>query len=328
VNGAAKLQLTLALGDYDINRGLIDGTVRPEGIDLIPITLHSPERHWRMMRGQEFDACELSLASYLMINDRRSLPFLAIPVFPHRRFRHSYLFVNAAAGLSAPKDLEGRKVGLRTWQNTAALWLRGILEEHYGVDISSIQWFCQDEEDIPFTLPPEFKVTYLGRDRNVNQMLVEGELDGLIFPEIPSAFKQGDPRVQRLFADAKAEEQRFYRETGLFPLMHTVVITENLLERDPWVATSLLKAFRVSKELAWRQMEDPRRISLAWVRELIEEQREVMGKDPWPYDLPSNRQGLETMIRYAHRQGMIARPMPVEDLFFGPSLAVMPVGYV
>jgi len=328
VSGAGRPRLTLACGDYDINRGLIDGTVEPEGIDLVTLTLHSPERHWRMMRGQEFDVCELSLASYLMIRDQRSLPFIAIPVFPHRRFRHSYIFVNASAPLKTPRDLEGRKVGIRTWQNTAGLWQRGILEEHYGVDVSSIHWFRQDEEDISFELPARFKLTQLGRDQNLNRMLLEGQVDALLYPEIPSAFLQGDPRVRRLFADAKAEEQRYYRETGLFPLMHTVVIKDSVLEQCPWVATSLRKAFQTSKERAWEEMEDPRRISLAWVRELIEEQREVLGRDPWPYDLPSNRKGLETMIRYSHRQGMIRQQMEPEELFFGPSLETMPVGYV
>ena len=328
MSSGGKLRLTLACGDYDINRGLIEGTIQPEGIELITITLPSPERHWRMMISQEFDICELSMASYLMIRDQGTVPIIAIPVFPHRRFRHSYIFVNASAGLSTPKDLEGRKVGVRTWQTTAGLWTRGILEEHYGVDITKIRWYRQDTEDIPFTLPPEFDMTQLSRDQNMNRMLAEGELDAMIYPEIPSAFKQGDPRIKRLFANAKAEEQRFFRETGLFPIMHTVVIKESLLERYPWVAMSMLKAFRASKELAWQLMEDPRRISLAWVRELIEEQREVMGRDPWPYDLPSNRKALETMIRYSKRQGMIQRAMAPEELFFKPALEELPVGYV
>ena len=328
MSGAKRLQLAIALGDYDINRGLIDGSVRPEGTDLVPIILASPERHWRMMRGLEFDVCELSLASYLMVRDQRRLPIIAIPVFPHRRFRHSYIFVNSRAGIGEPKDLEGRKVGIRTWQTTAGLWIIGVLEEHYRVDITSIQWYRQVVEDILFSVPAEFEIIQLGLDRNLNRMLVEGEVDALIFPEMPTAFKQGDPRVRRLFEDAKAEEQRYYRATGLFPLMHTVVIKEELLERCPWVANSVLKAFRASKELAWRQMEDPRRVSLAWLRELIEEQREILGRDPWPYDLPANRKALETMIRYSHRLGMIRRPMPPEELFFPQSLEAMPVGYV
>lgn len=328
LSSARRLQLTVALGDYDINRGLIDGTVQPEGVELIPITLASPERHWRMMRGLEFDVCELSLASHLMVRDQRRLPIIAIPVFPHRRFRHSYIFVNSQAGICQPKDLEGRKVGIRTWQTTAGLWITGLLEEHYGVDIAAIRWYRQDVEDIPFSLPAEFSLTQLGPDQNLNQMLVAGEVDGLIFPELPSAFKQGQPRVRRLFEDAKTEEQRFYRATGLFPLMHTVVINEKLLDRYPWLAQSMLKAFRASKELAWRRMEDPRRVSLAWLRELIEEQRAILGRDPWPYDLPANRAALETMIRYSHRLGMIQRPMPPEELFFPQSIEALPVGYV
>lgn len=323
-----RLRLTLALGDYDINRGLIEGTVRPEAIDLVPVPLHSPERHWRMMRGLEFDVCELSLGSYLLIRDQRSLPLIAIPAFPHRRFRHSYIFVSTEAGIAAPGDLEGRRLGIRTWQNTALLWLRGLLEDQYGVDLTKIEWYRQDEEDMPFDLPASFKLTQLRRDQNLNTMLLDHEVDALLYPEIPTAVKQGDPRVRRLFEDYKAEEQRYYRETGLFPIMHTVVIKESLLEKYPWVATSILKAFRASKELAWQQMEDPRRISLAWVRELIEEQRALMGRDPWPYDLASNRAALETMIRYAHRQGMIQHTMSPEDLFFPPSLEGMPIGYV
>jgi 4,5-dihydroxyphthalate decarboxylase len=323
-----RLRLTLACGDYDINQGLVDGSVQPEGIDLVTLTLGSPERHWRMMRGQEFDVCELSLASYLIIRDQGRLPFIAIPAFPHRRFRHSYIFVNANAEVNAPKDLEGRKVGIRTWQNTAGLWIRGILEDDYGVDPTAIEWYRQDEEDIPLELPSEFKLTQLDRRQNLNDMLVNGEVDALIFPEMPSAFKEGDRRVRRLFTDAKAEEQRYYRATGLFPLMHTVVIKEQVLEQHPWVATSMLKAFRASKQLAWQRMEDPRRISLAWVRELIEEQRALLGNDPWPYDLPANRKALETMIRYSKRQGMIEQPVKPEELFFPASLESMPVGYV
>jgi 4,5-dihydroxyphthalate decarboxylase len=322
------LSLTLACGDYDINRGLIEGTVRPEGIELVSVPLSSPERHWRMMRGLEFDICELSLGSFLVIRDQRSLPFIGIPAFPHRRFRHSYFFVRSDAGIDKPRDLTGRRVGIRTWQNSALIWMRGSLEEEYGVDLTSIEWLRQDEEDMPLSIPPEFKITQLRRDQNLNQMLLDSEVDALLYPEIPTAFLQGDPRVRRLFPDSKAEEQRYYRATGLFPLMHTVVIKESLLEQHPWVATSMLKAFRASKELAWRKMEDPRRISLAWVRELIEEQRALLGPDPWPYDLPSNRKALEAMIRYAHRQGLIKEPMAPEDLFFPPSLETMPIGYV
>jgi 4,5-dihydroxyphthalate decarboxylase len=320
VVGADRLRLTLACGDYDINRGLIEGVVQPEGIELVPLTLSSPERHWRMMRGREFDVCELSLGSYLMIRDQRSLPFIAIPAFPHRRFRHGYIFVNGEAGIERPKDLEGRKVGIRTWQVTAGLWIRGILEEQYGVDLSRIEWFRHDQEDIPFELPERFRMTQLGRDQNVSEMLAEGELDALIYPEVPSTMKRGDRRVRRLFSDPGAEERRFYAETGLFPLMHAVVIEERVLAERPEVATSLLEAFRASKRLAWERMDEPEYLPLVWGREAVEEQRALMGRDPWAYELPKNRPALEAMLRYAHRQGLVRRAMEPEELFFPGSL--------
>lgn len=320
-----RLRLTLACGNYDINAALLDGSISPEGIDLISLAMPSPERHWRMLRSQEFDICELSMASYLLLRDRRSYPFVAIPVFPHRRFRHGYIFVNASSGIRAPQDLDGRTIGIRNWQNTAGLWIRGILEERYGVDLSRIQWLSQDEEDIPFDLPPRFQMRQLQPGQNLSQMIVGGEVEALVYPEIPTSFKLGDPRVRRLFERPKDEEQAYFRETGLFPIMHTVVVKEAVLEKHAWVAQAMLKAFRASKELAFQQMENPRRISLAWVRELVEEERRVLGADPWPYNLPDNRVALETMVRYAQSQGLMRRELAVEDLFFTPALEEMPV---
>lgn len=310
------LRLTLALGDYDINRGLIDGADTIQGVDAVPLTLSSPERHWRLLRHHEFDICELSMASYLAMRSSGSDPYTAIPVFPHRRFRHSYIFVNPAAGVTSAKDLEGRAVGLRTWQTTAGLWTRGILEEHYGVDLRSITWYTQDEEDIPLDLAAHgFSHRRVPAGDDVDRMLLAGELHGLIYPELPPSYRAGDPRVVRLFADAKAEEQRYVAATGVFPIMHTVVIRDALLAAYPWLGMEVVKAFRRSKERAWRQMEDPRRVSLAWFREALEEQRQVLGPDPWPYDLPNNRRALEAICGYAARQGLTTRPLAPEDLF-------------
>ena len=328
MRNSSKVRLTLACGDYDINLGLLNGSVKPEGVDLIPLALPSPERHWRMIRSQEFDVCELSLGSYLMLRDQALLPLIAIPVFPHRRFRHSYIFVNGDAGIRVPKDLEGRRVGIRTWQTTAGVWTRGILEEYYSVDLSRIHWLRQDEEDIPSVSPPAFDIVQLPHDQNLSDMLAAGDIDGLIYPETPSCFKRGAPTVRRLFADPKAEEQQFYRDTGLFPLMHTVVIREAVLEAYPWIGTALVKAFQTSKELALQRLQDPRRISLAWIQSLLEEQVALMGKDPWSYDFCTNRVGLETLIRYAHGQGLIRSLLRPEDLFYPPALHVMPLGYV
>ncbi len=322
------LSLSLACGDYDINQGLITGEVRPQSVDLHVLTMSSPERHWRLLRHNEFDVCELSMASYLAMRDRHSAPYAAIPVFPHRRFRHSYLFVNPNAGVRDARDLEGKRIGLRTWQTTAGLWTRGILQEHYGVDIHSIDWVMQDEEDIPLDLPSRnFRARRVPEGDDVDRMLVEGDLDALIYPELPPSFRKGDPRIRRLFPDAKAEEQRFVKQTGIFPIMHTVVIREDLTDAHPWLPMTLVQAFRRSKDRAFARMEDPRRVSLAWFRESLEEQRAVLGVDPWSYDLPSNRHTLEVFCGYAHEQGLTERRLTPEDLFI-PSSIDEPPHYV
>jgi 4,5-dihydroxyphthalate decarboxylase len=321
-----QLRLTLGCGDYDINQALISGEVRIQGVDLVALTMSSPERHWRLVRHHEFDICELSMASYLAMRGEQlqSHPYLAIPVFPHRRFRHSYLFVNRDAGVRSPRDLEGRAVGLRTWQTTAGLWTRGILQEFYDVDLRSIDWVTQDEEDIP--LDPSgargFRMQRVSKEsgQDVDSMLVNGELSGLMYPELPPSFRAGDPRIQRLWPDAKAEEQRFFQSTGIFPIMHTVVIREALLEQYPWLGMNVVQAFRRSKSRAWKQMEDPRRVSLAWFREALEEQREILGPDPWPYDLSSNHKTLAALCTYAHEQALTSTLLTPEELFHASSL--------
>lgn len=310
------LRLSLACGDYDINQALIAGEVTVQGVELTTLHMSSPERHWRLQRHQEFDICEYSIASYLAMREvgGDDPPYVAIPVFPHRRFRHSYLFVNASQALHEPRDLEGRAVGLRTWQTTAGLWTRGILEEHYGVNIAAIEWVTQDEEDVPLDLPG-FHLRRVEEGKDVDRMLVEGELAGLVYPELPPSFRNGDPRIRRLFPDAAEEEKRYFQQTGIFPIMHAVVIRRSLLAEHPWLAMNVVQAFRRSKALAQKRMEDPRRVSLAWFREALEEQRSILGDDPWPYDLPSNRAALEAACTYAHRQGLTSRRFTPDELF-------------
>jgi 4,5-dihydroxyphthalate decarboxylase len=317
---ADNVRLTLACGDYDINLGLVNGSIGVAGVDLVSLTMPSPERHWRLIRHQEFDVCEFSMASYMLLRDRGELPYVAIPAFPHRRFRHSYLFVNAAAGITEPRQLEGKKIGLRTWQTTAGFWMRGILEDSYGLDIRSVEWFTQDEEDIPIDLPAGIRLQRVPEGDDVDRMLLDGELSALLYPELPPSWRNGDPRIKRLFPDAKAEEMRYFQRTGMFPIMHTVVVREDLLRQYPWLGMNLVQAFRRSKDLAWERMEDPRRVSLAWFREALEEQRETLGRDPWPSDLENNRASLVAICRYAHRQGLTRRQFTPEELFDPASL--------
>ncbi len=309
-----RLPLTLACGDYDVNRGLIDGDVIPQGVDLTVLTYPSPQRHWRMARDLEFDVCEFSLASYLVIHGRGEPALTAIPAFPHRRFRHGYVLVNADAGIDRPKDLEGRRIGIRTWQTTAGLWMRGILQDDHDVDLRSIEWVAQDEEDIALEHAGGFRIVRAPAGRTVTELVVAGELDALIYPDMPDPRALGD-RVVPLFPDAKQVEMEYARRTGFFPLMHTVVLRRELDEAHPWVARELLAAFVTSKDRAFERMGDPRRVSLAWLREALEEQRRVLGPDPWAYGLRPNRRALETMIRWAAEQGLIAARFEPESLF-------------
>jgi 4,5-dihydroxyphthalate decarboxylase len=318
------LPLTIALGDYDINRGLIDGSIVPQGTAPRVLVYPSPERHARMVRHLEFDVCELSLGSYLMLHDRADPPLIAIPVFPHRRFRHGYVFVDARAGITTPRDLEGRRVGIRTWQTTAGIWARGMLQDDHGLDLSTIEWVRQDPEDLPLADPSRFRFSAVAAGDTVTAMLERGELAGLIYPERPTALGRPDARTTRLFPDPKAAEMAWAQRTGLFPLMHTVVVRRDLIDRHPWLALNLMTAFRAAKDLAFERMRDPRRISLAWFEEALAEQRQVLGPDPWAVGLGPARDGLETLIRWSHEQGLIARPMAVESLFVPSTLDDVP----
>lgn len=320
------LALSIALGDYDVNDGLILGTVHVSGVELNPLVMPSPERHWRMVRHLEFDVCELSLATYLALRDRGGFPASAIPAFPHRRFRHGYAFVNARAGISRPADLNGRCVGVRNWGTTAGLWLRGILADEHGVDLASIDWVAQDDDDLPLDIAP-FRLRRVPDGASVVGMLLAGELDGLIYPEAPPPEVMADPRIARLFPDPKAAELDYVARTGIFPLMHAVVVRDALVEAHPWLARALLDGFTASTELAFRRMRDPRRVSLAWFADAMAEQRRLLGDAPWATGVAANRRALETAARYAHEQRLTARRLAVEELFV-PSTLEDPPRYV
>ena len=322
----AKLNLTLACGAYDLLRPLIEGVVVPAGIDLNVLTMASPERHGRMLRHEEFDVCELSLVAYLVALDQ-GRTFRAIPVFPHRRFRHGYMVKRMNCGVEKPADLNGKRVGLDTLQNSAGLWMRGILQDHYGVDLKTVEWWCQEEEDIPFEPAKWMKVRGVPKGKNIDQMLVDGELEAALYPETLPSIKKGSPKVGLLFPDAKAAEIDYYKKSGIYPIMHTVVVKQEILEKNLWVAVSLQQAFQRSKEICYERMKDPRNFTLVWVKETMQEQERIFGPDPWPYNLDDNRKALEAAVRYEYEQGMIKKKFQIEELFFPPSLQEIQ-GYV
>ena len=313
---AGKLRLTVACGDYDIIRPLKEGLVEAGGLELVFLTDMGPrERHWRLARKHEFDVCEENVGAYFIARDQGH-PISAIPVFLHRRFRHGFLFVNAAAGIRAPKDLAGKKVGGTNFQPASNIWMRGILEEEYGLPHRQVTWVVERSEDVAFTPPQDLAIEMIAPGKRLDLMLAEGEIAAMLSPELPRAFLQGDKRIVRLFPDYKEIELAYFRRTGIFPIMHVTTIKQEIVDRYPWVATNLVKAFEAAKQIAYRRIANPRTVPIAWVRSALEEQEAVLGPDPWAYGLtPGNRRNLETVMRYTFEQGMIGKTMPLDDLF-------------
>ena len=311
-----KIHLTLATGDYESIRALKEGTVKPDGIELTVLTdMTSDIRHWRMLRNKEFDVAELSMSNYLMAK-YTGLPYTAIPVFLHRRFRHSFIYLNANKDISKPADLIGKKVGLRNFQATANLWIRGILEHEFGLPHKSIQWFKQDDEEVDWTPPDDLNIQRITADKNVEAMLLDGELDALIHPELIRAILDHDPRVTRLFPHYRDIEIDYFKRTGIFPIMHTTAIRQEVVDKYPWVPLNLMQAFEESKKVAYQRMENPRIVPLAWFRYFLEEQEELLGTDPWIYGLGEiNKKALETLMQYSQEQGLIGRRMALDELF-------------
>ena len=313
---AGKLRLTVACGDYEIVRALKEGTVEADGIELVMLTGMGPrERHWRMARKAEFDVCEANVGAYFMERDHGDA-LTAIPVFLHRRFRHGFLFVNAAAGIREPKDLIGKKVGGTNFQPASNIWMRGILEEEHGLPHRQVTWVVERSEDVPFTPPKDLRIEMIAPGKKLDVMLAEGEIPALLSPDLPRLFLAGDQRIVRMFPNYKDIELAYFRRTGMFPIMHVTTIKREIVDKYPWVATNLAKAFEEAKNIAYRRIANPRTVPIAWVRTALEEQEEVLGRDPWAYGLnPANRNTLATVLRYTFEQGMISRMFPLDELF-------------
>ena len=319
----SDLNLTLACEDYDRTRALLDGSVKPEGIDLTYLALPVEEIFWRMLRFEDFDVAELSMGAFLVAAAQGRRSFTAIPVFPSRTFRHRCFFVNSSSGIERPEDLRGKRVGVPEYTMTASVWLRGLLEHEYGVAPEEIQWFQGGEEQpgrkdrVDFDLPAKIRLEVIPEDRTLNAMIESGEIDALISPRMPSCFLSGSQNVRRLFPDYKRVEMDYFRKTGLFPLMHLMVIRMGVYEKNPWVAQSLYKAFCEAKDLCFSKIYDSNvlRTSLPWTLADYEETRLLMGENYWPYGFAANRHGLETLQSYLLEQGLIKKSLDLEKLF-------------
>jgi 4,5-dihydroxyphthalate decarboxylase len=311
------LQLTIACGDYDRTHPLIDGSVKPEGIELNWLVLPHFEIWTRMLNHYDFDVSEISLSSYIIA---RTLgrPLTAIPVFPARAFRHSYVFINTKSGIREPKDLMGRRVGLAEFQQTATVWIRGILQHEYGVKLEDVQWYTwAPHQRMEISLPRRYKVTHLTPDRKPDQMLFDGELEAIMVPSLLPSLFNPPPHVRRLFENSLKVEAEYFKKTGIFPIMHSVALRQDVWEKHPWIARSLFKAFQRAKEEAYARLKDPSpyKISLAWFRGPVEEQEQILGDDPWPYGVEKNRHVVETLSTYLYEQGLAEKKLKMEDLF-------------
>jgi 4,5-dihydroxyphthalate decarboxylase len=317
------VHLTLACSDYDRTRSLREGEIVPEGIELTYLRLPVEETFFRMLRHREFDVAEMSLSSYsvsLLADD----PWLvAIPVFPSRAFRHSGVFVNRASGIAGPEDLPGKVVGVAEYELTANVWIRGILAEHHGVPVESVAYRTAGleqpdrPEKLAIELPPEIDVQPLGTGRSLSDALAAGEIDALYTPRAPSSFMRGAPEVGRLWSDAAAAEAAYYADTGIFPIMHVLVLPRELHERDPWIARSLFKAFVAARDRAYDLMRETAALPYMLPFLPLDYERivELMGRDFWSYGLEPNRHGLETFLSYHHEQGLSRRLIEPEELF-------------
>jgi 4,5-dihydroxyphthalate decarboxylase len=318
-----RLRLTLACWDYDRTRALADRSVQPDGIDLVYLTQPVEETFFRMLRHREFDCSEMSLSSYTASLDAEDPPFIAIPVFPSRFFRHSCIFVSAKSGIRKPEDLKGKRVGVPEYQMTAPVWIRGILSDDHGVSVTDVEHCPGGEEEpgrdekIRLNLPGAIRLRPIGPTQTLSRMLADGELDALVTARAPSTFHSQPDKVKRLFPDYVEQEKAYYRRTRIFPIMHTVVIRRDVYRANPWVAQSLYKAFTAAKAKAFEMYQQTAALPamLPWLVAHVEETRREMGEDWWPYGLAPNRPVLDAFLRYHHEQGLSRRRFAPEELF-------------
>ncbi len=318
-----NLDLNIACWDYDRTRPLTDGRVQPEGINLDITVLRPREIFPRMLQDQEFHASEMSLASYVILKARDQCPFVAIPVMLSKMFRHDCIYVRPDAGINEPADLRGKRIGLPQYSSTAGVFIKGLMQHEYGVSPQQMTWFMGGQDTpapaplVPLDLPDDIHLEFIPEDKTLEGMLADGELDALFATYIPNLFLSGSPTISRLFPNFKEVEQDYYRRTGIFPIMHTVVIREDVHREHPWVAASLYEAFSQAKDLAVGGLYDTDALALTlpFLIDHLEESRRIFGSDYWSYGVESNRPALEGLSQYVVDQGLAPRVVSTEELF-------------
>ena len=318
----AKLELSVAVGDYDRTRALIDGSVAIDGVDPIYMTLGPEEIFFRAFRAAEFDICELSLSSYTVKTAQNNCPYIAVPAFVSRAFRHTAIYVRTDR-VKKPEDLKGRKVGLPEYQLTANVWARALLEDDYGVKPSDIHWIrggieeAGRPEKLAIKLPPGVRLDNAPDGATISGLLEAGEIDGFIAPRPPTLVEKGHPNIGWLFSDPVAVAKDYYKRTGLFPIMHVVAIRRTLAEKHPWLPGAVFKAFEQAKAVGMEKLSDTSatKVTLPFVEEALRNARALMGEDYWSYGVEKNRKVLDYFLAQHHAQGLSSRRVAVDELF-------------
>lgn len=318
----SKLQLSVAMGDYDRTRALLDGRVLIDGVDPVYMTLSPEEMFFRAMRSVDFDICELSFSSYLVRASRGDSPYVAVPVFLSRAFRHTSIYVRKDR-IRQPADLKGRRIGVPEYQLTAIVWARALLQDDFGVRPQDATWVRGGidtpgrPEKIKLHLPPEVKLEAAPEGTTISELLDRGDIDGFIAPRPPGAAALRNPNVGWMFDDPTAAAKDYYRRTGVFPIMHVVGIRRELAEQHPWLPAAVQKAFTQAKAVAIEALSDTSatKVTLPFVEEQLKAARETLGDDYWSYGVAPNRRTLDTFLRHHHGQGLSTRLMSVDEIF-------------
>ena len=317
-----KLRLSVAMGDYDRTRALLDGRVQIDGVDPVYMTLYPEEMFFRAMRSQDFDICELSFSSYMVKTAQNTCPYVAIPVFLSRAFRHTSIYVRKDR-VHKPEDLKGRRIGLPEYQLSAHVWARAILQDDHGVHPEDITWLRGGietpgrPEKIALKLPAGVRLENAPEGTTISELLDLGEIDGFMAPRPPSAQALSNPAVGWLFDDPTAAAKDYFNRTGIFPIMHVVGVRKTLCEAHPWLPMAVFKAFNQAKGAALEALSDTSatKVTLPFVEEQLKAARETMGQDFWSYGVAANRATLDAFLRHHHAQGLSQKRMQIEEIF-------------
>jgi 4,5-dihydroxyphthalate decarboxylase len=324
----AKLEISLACCDYDRTKAIFDGRATIEGCETVTTAIEPEEAFHRAFEFQEFDVSEISLSSHIMTTARGENRYIGIPAFVSKLFRHSGIYIRTDRGINSPIDLRGKTVGLPEYQITANVWIRGILQDEFGLKPSEIKWRrggveeAGREERAAIALPPDIDLQQIPNNRTLSQLLETGEIDALISARAPSCFLRGAPHVNRLFPNYRAAEEDYFRRTGIFPTMHIIGIRKSLAEKHPWLPVSVFKAFIKAKELCMYELSQIGHlfVSLPWGASQLEEARQLMGHDYWSYGFEATRMALDTLTRYSYEQGLSKRRATPDELFAAATL--------